>query len=570
MSQYTGDNSSYPDAPTRDRLFTRWGQLKSERASWLAHWQEITSYLLPRNGRYFRQDRDKGWRRHNAIYDNTGTRALRTLGAGLMSGATSPARQWFRLATPDPELNSYQPVKLWLDDVTKRMQRVFQKSNTYRSLHLMYEELGAFGTGASIVLPDFEQVIHHYPLTTGEYCISTDAQGRVCTLYREFEMTVSQIVKEFGLEKCSVSVQNMYRTGNLDQWVPVIHAIEPRADRDMSKRDGKNMPFGSWYFEVGGEDGVFLREGGFMQFPAVCPRWSVVGGDIYGNSPGMEALGDIKQLQHEQLRKAQAIDYQTKPPLQVSAGMKNRDVDTLPGGITFVDGASQGIRSAFEVNLNLNYLLQDIQDVRERVRGAFYADLFLMLATQPNTRMTATEVAERHEEKLLMLGPVLERLHNELLDPLIDITFTRMVQSGMLPPAPEELQGMDLNVEFVSMLAQAQRAIGTNAVDRFVGNLGSIAQMKPDILDKFDSDQWADIYADMLGVDPSLIIADKEVAVLRQARNQAMAAKEQAAAMEQQSKTVRNMAASPTGNQNALTDVMNMFSGYGSPSGVEL
>ena len=570
MSQYTGDNSSYPDAPTRDRLFTRWGQLKSERASWLAHWQEITSYLLPRNGRYFRQDRDKGWRRHNAIYDNTGTRALRTLGAGLMSGATSPARQWFRLATPDPELNSYQPVKLWLDDVTKRMQRVFQKSNTYRSLHLMYEELGAFGTGASIVLPDFEQVIHHYPLTTGEYCISTDAQGRVCTLYREFEMTVSQIVKEFGLKKCSVSVQNMYSTGNLDQWVPVIHAIEPRTDRDMSKRDGKNMPFGSWYFEVGGEDGVFLREGGFMQFPAVCPRWSVVGGDIYGNSPGMEALGDIKQLQHEQLRKAQAIDYQTKPPLQVSAGMKNRDVDTLPGGITFVDGASQGIRSAFEVNLNLNYLLQDIQDVRERVRGAFYADLFLMLATQPNTRMTATEVAERHEEKLLMLGPVLERLHNELLDPLIDITFTRMVQSGMLPPAPEELQGMDLNVEFVSMLAQAQRAIGTNAVDRFVGNLGSIAQMKPDILDKFDSDQWADIYADMLGVDPSLIIADKEVAVLRQARNQAMAAKEQAAAMEQQSKTVRNMAAAPTGNQNALTDVMNMFSGYGSPSGVEL
>jgi hypothetical protein len=570
MSQYTGDNSSYPDAPTRDRLFTRWGQLKSERASWLAHWQEITSYLLPRNGRYFRQDRDKGWRRHNAIYDNTGTRALRTLGAGLMSGATSPARQWFRLATPDPELNSYQPVKLWLDDVTKRMQRVFQKSNTYRSLHLMYEELGAFGTAASIVLPDFDQVIHHYPLTTGEYCISTDAQGRVCTLYREFEMTVSQIVKEFGLKKCSVSVQNMYSTGNLDQWVPVIHAIEPRADRDMSKRDGKNMPYGSWYFEVGGEDGVFLRESGFMHFPAVCPRWSVVGGDIYGNSPGMEALGDIKQLQHEQLRKAQAIDYQTKPPLQVSAGMKNRDVDTLPGGITFVDGASQGIRSAFEVNLNLNYLLQDIQDVRERVRGAFYADLFLMLATQPNTRMTATEVAERHEEKLLMLGPVLERLHNELLDPLVDITFQRMVQSGMLPPAPEELQGMDLNVEFVSMLAQAQRAIGTNAVDRFVGNLGSIAQMKPDILDKFDSDQWADIYADMLGVDPSLIIADKEVAVVRQARNQAMAAKEQAAAMEQQSKTVRNMAAAPTGNQNALTDVMNMFSGYGSPSGVEL
>lgn len=570
MSQYTGDASSYPNAPTRDRLFTRWGQLKSERASWYAHWQELTSYILPRNGRYFVQDRNRGYRRHNNIYDSTGTRALRTLGAGMMSGATSPARQWFRLATPDPELNSFTPVKLWLDDVTKRMQRVFQKSNTYNSLHQMYEELGCFGTSASIMLPDFQSVIHHYPLTCGEYCISTDAKGRVCTLYREFDMTVSQMVKEFGLENCSVSVQNMYRTGSLDQWVPIIHAIEPRADRDIGKRDSKNMPFGSWYFEVGGEDGQFLRESGFMQFPALCPRWSVVGGDIYGNSPGMEALGDIKQLQHEQLRKAQAIDYQTKPPLQVPASMKNRDVETLPGGISYYDGASNGIKTAFEVNLNLNYLLADIVDCRDRVRGSFYADLFLMLANMQNTRMTATEVAERHEEKLIMLGPVLERLHNELLSPLVDMTFTRMIEAGMVPPAPAELQGMDLNIEFVSMLAQAQRAIGTNAVDRFVGNLGAIAQMKPDILDKFDQDQWADVYADMLGVDPSLIVADKDVALLRNARNQALAAKEQAAVMQQQSQTVKNMAQAPTQGQNALTDVVNMFSGYNSPSAVEI
>ena len=570
MSEYTGDAQSYPDAPTRDKLFTRWGMLKSERASWLAHWQEITTYLLPRNGRYFRQDRDKGWRRHNNIYDNTGTRALRTLGAGMMAGATSPARQWFRLATADPELNSYQPVKLWLDDVTRRMQLVFQKSNTYRALHTMYEELGAFGTAVSVVLPDFKNVIHQYPVTCGEYCIATDFQGRVTTLYREFEVTVADLVKEFGYKNCSITVRNMYDRGTLDAWVPIIHAIEPRTDRDHKKRDDKNMAYGSWYLEVGGEDGKFLRESGFQQFPALVPRWATAGGDIYGNSPGMEALGDIKQLQHEQLRKAQAIDFQTKPPLQVPVSMKNRDVETLPGGISFVDGAGMGIKTAFEVNLNLQYLLNDIVDCRDRVRSAFYADMFLMLATQPNTRMTATEVAERHEEKLLMLGPVLERLHNELLDPLVDITFTRMIQSGIVPPAPEELQGMDLNVEFVSMLAQAQRAIGTNSVDRFVGNLGAIAQMKPDVLDKFDSDQWADIYADMLGVDPSLIIADKEVAMVRNARNQAMAAKEQVAAVEQASKATRNLAASPTDQQTALTDVMNMFSGYGSPSALEV
>ena len=333
------------------------------------------------------------------------------------------------------------------------------------------------------------------------------------------------------------------------------------------------MPWRSCYFEVGGNPDKFLRESGFKSFPALVPRWAIGGGDIYGNSPGMEALGDVKQLQHEQLRKAQAIDYKTMPPLQAPTSLKNRDVEKLPGGITFYEANNPqgGIKTMFEVNLDLNHLLMDIQDVRERVRGAFYADLFLMLANATDTRMTATEVAERHEEKLLMLGPVLERLHNELLDPLIDMTFERMVEAGLVPPPPPELQGMELNVEFVSMLAQAQRAIGTNSVDRFVGNLGSVAQFKPDVLDKFDADQWADSYSDMLGVDPKLIIANDQVALIRTERAKAQAAQAQAEMLKQQSETTRNLAAAQTGNDtNALMDIMNLYSGYGSPSAVEV
>jgi hypothetical protein len=566
MSQFTSDAGSHPKAPERDKLFTRWGQLKSERASWWAHWQEITTYLLPRNGRYFRQDRDKGWRRHNNIYDNTGTRALRVLGAGMMAGATSPARPWFRLGTADPDLNNYMPVKLWLDDVQKRMGMVFQRSNTYRALHGIYEELGGFGTAASIILPDYKNIIHHYPVTTGEFCVAQDYQGKICTLYREFEKTVGEMVKEFGYKQCSKTVQNLYDRGSLDAWIPIIHAIEPRADRDIRKKDALNMPWASYYFEIGGDRNKYLRESGFKEFPAVVPRWATAGGDIYGNSPAMEALGDIKQLQHEQLRKAQAIDYQTMPPLQVPTSMKNRDVERLPNGITFVDANSPsgGIKSMFEVNLNLDHLLMDIQDCRERVRGAFYADLFLMLANATDTRMTATEVAERHEEKLLMLGPVLERLHNELLDPLIETTFSRMLEAGVLPPPPEEMQGMELNVEFVSMLAQAQRAIGTNGVDRFVGNLGMVAQYKPDVLDKFNADEWADAYSDMLGVDPKLIVANDQVAIVRDARNKAAAAQAQTEAMHTQSEVARNLAGAQTTEPSALTNVMDMFSGYNS------
>lgn len=548
----------------RQQLTTRWGALKTERSSWITQWAEISRYLLPYNGRYFLEDRDKGRRKFNHIYDNTGTQSLRTLGAGLMAGATSPARPWFRLQTPDPSLNAFQPVKIWLDDVSQGMHKVFQKSNTYRALHQMYEELGAFGTAACVILPDFDDVIHCYPVTAGEYCIATDAKGEVVTLYRQFEMQVSQMVKEFGLSNCSGSVQGLYANGTLDAWIPIQHSIEPRYDRDPSKKDFKNMAWGSYYFEFGGNEDKLLREGGFKRFPGVVPRWAVAGGDIYGNSPAMESLGDVKQLQHEQLRKAQGIDYQTNPPLSVPTNLKNRDIDRLPGGITFLDATSQnqGVKNLFEVNLDLQYLLADIQDVRGRIKTTFFADLFLMISNNNDPNMTATEVAARQEEKMLMLGPVLERLSNELLHPLIEITFDNMIASGVVPPPPQEMQGMQLNVELISVLAQAQRAIGTNSADRFVAQLGQIATFKPDVLDKFDSDAWADSYSDMLGVDPTLIVASDKVAMIRDARAKAQQAQQQAAVMEQQSNTAKNLGATPTAGGGNAYDQLNNLTGY--------
>jgi hypothetical protein len=257
----------------------------------------------------------------------------------------------------------------------------------------------------------------------------------------------------------------------------------------------------------------------------------------------------------------------SNPPLQVPSSLKNRDVDRLPGGITFYDpsGASSGIKSMFEVQLDLNHLLADIQDVRSRINGSFYADLFLMLANDVDTRKTATEVAQLQEEKMLMIGPVLERLHNELLSPLVDMTFDALLHGRVLPPPPPELHGQDLNIQLVSMLAQAQRAISTNGIDRFVSNLGQVAQFKPDVLDKFNADEWAEIYSDVLDVDPELIVPDEQVALVRKQRAQSQAAAQHSALMNQQADTAAKLANSPTqgGSSNALSDVMGMFSGYG-------
>lgn len=566
------------DLTRKQQYMLRKSALWTERSTWINRYREITQFLLPYSGRYFTTDRNKGDRTFNSIYDETGTFALDILTAGMMAGMTSPARPWFRLATPDRDLMEYDPVRWWLHDVTELMRDIFAKSNTYNALHSIYEELGAFATAASIIEDDFDNVIHHTVLTAGEYAIGTNDKGRVNTLAREFEMTLMQIVEKFvyngdpnskpDWSVVSPQIKNDWDgRRNLDSWRPVYHMIQPRQGRDVRKYDAKNMPFASCYFEPGKDvsDDKFLRESGYKRFPVIAPRWHVRGGDVYGSGPSFRALGSIKQLQQEQLRKGQAIDYQTKPPIQVPAERKNSSVSQLPGGVSYIpmNGQGGGVKTLFEVNLDLSHLLADINDVRGRINKSFYADLFLMIS-QDNRRTpaTATEIAERHEEKLLMLGPVLERLHNEMLSPKIDLTFARVVEAGLLPPPPPELQGVDLKVEFVSTLAQAQKMVGLGSMDRLIGTVAQIAPVVPSVLDKLDMDQVVDRYADMLGVDPSIIVADDKVAIIREERAAAQAQAAQAQAAPVMAGAARDLAAADTSGQNALTDILKQVQGY--------
>jgi hypothetical protein len=550
----------------RERKLQRKAALYNERSSWDSHWKEISEYQLPRAGRFFTSDRNKGKKRHNNIYDNTASFAIRTLSAGMMAGMTSPARPWFRLGISDKDLMESGPVKAWLHQTAELMRAIYASSNTYRALHGLYEELGVFGTAATFVLPDYDNVLHHYPMTIGEYALATDHKGNVNTVVREVDMTVQQIVEQFGLKNVSSTVKNMWDMHKHDQWVTIMHMVEPRFDRDVRKMDALNKRFSSCYFEPANDDtSKFLRESGFNRFPALTPRWQVTGNDVYGQSPGMECLGDVKQLQHEQLRKAQGIDYQTNPPLQVPSAYKDYAKARLPGGVFHVDAtaAGQGVRSAFEVNLNLQHLREDIVDVRERIRSAYYADLFLMLANDTRSGITATEVAERHEEKLLMLGPVLERLHNELLSPMIDITFDYCKEANILPPAPKELQGMDLDIEFISTLAQAQRAVAAQGMDQLLARVGNIAAVKPDIIDKINFDQIIDDTGEMFGVNPKIIVPDDEVAKMRDARAQQQAQQQMLAAAQPMVETAKSASEIDTAG---LTEVMNMYQGYGTSS----
>lgn len=546
------------------RYLERWEALKTERSSWMSHWQEISEVLIPNSGRFFLSDTNRGDKRYHRILDNTGHRALETLAGGMMAGMTSPARPWFRLTTLDPELDESYEVKDWMDKVTTTMQMILTKSNVYQALTTAYQELGAFGTSATILLDDPQNVVHCMPLTTGQFCIATDGRDRINTLYREFQMTISQVVQEFGYENCSSAVKRDFDEHLYDKWITVVNAIEPRDMRDPEKIDAKNMPYKSVYFEPAGDRGKVLRESGFENFPVLCGRWSVSGGDIYGTSPGMVALGDLHQLQLEQMSKTKAIEYQCNPPVIVPADLKDNESSIIPGGVTFVDSTAQAqmIRPAIDVNFRLDYLLQDIQDIRGRIDAAFYKDIFMMLTETGRDRMTATEVAERHEEKMLMLGPVLDRLNCEMLDPLIRLIFERMIRADMVPPLPAALQNVELNVDFISILAQAQKAVATNSIDRFTNSLGVIAQLKPEVLDKFDADYWADTYADKLGLDARLLVPGNKVALIRQQRAEQQAQAQQMEQAQQMASAAKDLSDAQQIDPMQSNEIDAMFQGY--------
>lgn len=507
----------------KEQLLKQVALLNNDRSSFEPHWRDLSDFINPRGSRFLVTDVNRNDRRNTKTVDPTATLANRTLSSGMMSGITSPARPWFKLATPDPDMMDYGPVKLWLEAVQRRMNEVYNKSNLYQSLPLLYSSLGTYSTGAMAVLEDDEDVIRTMMFPIGSYYLANSARGSVDTCYRKFTMTVRQLVMEFGMSNVSTSVKGLWESGSYETWIEVIHAVYPNIDRDTGKLDSKNKRIKSVYFEVGGDNDKLLRESGFDEFPIMAPRWEVNGEDVYGSScPGMIALGQVKALQLEQKRKSQLIDKATNPPMVGPSSLKSQRVSLLPGDVTYLDvmTGQDGLKPAYQVNPNTADLLADIQDTRQMINSAYFVDLFMMLQNINTRSMPVEAVIEMKEEKLLMLGPVLERLNDECLNPLIDRTFSIMARKNLLPPPPDVLQGMPLKIEYISVMAQAQKSIGLSSLSSTVGFIGQLAQVKPEALDKLDTDQAIDAFAEMSGVSPTVIVPQEQVNQIREERAQ--------------------------------------------------
>ena len=537
-------------------------QMRIEREGFKSYWRDLSKYILPRRSRFFISDVNKGDRRNLDIIDSTASLASRTLSSGMMTGITSPSRQWFKLSLDDDDLKEDPEVKSYLKFSEDKMRNIFLKSNLYNVLPTLYGDLGTFGTGAIFMEEDVEDVVNFTCFPIGSYMIANDRRGRVRVFFREFQMSVRQLVEKFGGElgidwsKFSQTVKDYYDRKQYETMIDVAHLVCPNTDYDSRKVESKFKKFKSVYYEKGVSGNTnhghvtmatpdrFLSEKGYDYFPVMAVRWEVAGEDTYGtNAPGMMALGDVKQLQLGEKRIAAAIEQKVKPSMVGPVSLKNAKASILPGDITYIDEreGTKGFRRLFEIDFDVRELEGKQEQIRQRISRAYYEDLFLMLANSTRRQITATEIEERHEEKLLALGPVLERINQDLLDPLIENTYLIMEKQGLLPETPEALIGRDYVIEYVSVMAQAQKLAGIGHIERMFGFVGQVAALDPGAAQKLNVEEAIDEYGKLVGVSPKIIRTEEEMDAMReeqalaQQRDQEMA---EAAAMVDAGKTL--------------------------------
>jgi hypothetical protein len=460
-----------------------------------------------------------------------------------------------------------QEVKEWLSDVVRLMRAIYNSSNLYGQASVMLGELLLFGTGCMFHVDDFQDVARFYTQTAGSYMIAQNNRLEVDTLARQFEWTVQMIVQEFGLENVSTFVKNAWDKGNYEAWAPVTHFIEPNVNSKSRPNLSINKPVSSVYYEPGNqgpEKDKFLRKSGFDSFPAYVPRWGVTGEDIYGTDcPGMTALGDTKSLQTEEKEKGKAIMKMVSPPLSGPPSLRNVPVNSLPGGLTIYSGVGgQELKSIYTIDPRLGELREDMNAITQRINQAFFVDMFLAITTmegiQPRNEL---DILSRNEERLLQLGPVLERLHGEFLEKLIDRTFNQALNAGILPPIPEVLAGQDLRIKFISSLAIAQRAVVTADLDRLLLAVTQVAQIDPSAIKKLDGQQYVDEYARAIGVPPRVVRPDDVVEEMEAAEQEQIQAQQALEMAQMGAQAAQSAAGAKTDEKNLLTDLAGSVNG---------
>ena len=488
-------------------IMARFDRLKTGRQNWETHWQEVADYMQPRKADVTKT-RSRGDKRTELIFDSSPIQAVELLAASLHGMLTNPSTPWFSLRYKDEGLDSDDEAKLWLEGVTETMYTAFNRSNFQQEIFELYHDLITFGTAAMFIEEDQTDLLKFSTRHINEIYITENDKGRIDTVYRRFKITLRAAAQQFG-EGLSEEAKRRVDKDPFDE-IDILHAVYPRQDFNPAKKDKQNMEFESVYVEY--KNGNELSVGGFVEFPFVVPRYLKASHEIYGRSPAMTALPDVKMLNEMSKTTIKAAQKQVDPPLLVPDDGFLLPVRTVPGGLNFYRSGTRDRIEPLNIGANNPLGLNMEQQRRDAIRAVFYVNQLMM---QEGPQMTATEVIQRNEEKMRLLGPVLGRLQSELLKPLIDRVFNILLRNNMLPVAPEFLSGRDVEIEYVSPLAKAQKSTELQSIMRAVEILGSLANVAP-VFDYVNFDNLVKHLADIVGVPQKILKTQSQVNAERQ------------------------------------------------------
>lgn len=546
--------------------------LRNDRLPWWNIWRDLADFYLPKRYVWLLSDKERKTNNfaNPAIIDGTGTQAARILAAGLMNGIASPSRPWFKLKLRDWQDDASHDARVWLDEVERRMRYVMGASNFYNTLAIYFLDLVVFGTSSFTIFDDADKVIHCQNHALGEYYIDVDGRGKTCCFMREFNMTVYQMVQEFGEENCSDTVREAYKDPGgtrLRESHQIRHIVELNNPADKTSVPA-SFEWRELYLDLQDADAIAgdkrraLRLKGYTERPTIITRWEISANDAYGTSPGMDALGDVKQLQHESKRKGQGIDILVQPPMLADIQLENRPFALLPRGITYVPrlDANSGARPAYQINLPLGEITADISYIQQRISNTFYNFLFNKVMNLATVR-SAREIDSIEGERLVLLGAALERFENEGLDPVVERVYGVMERAKLLPPPPPSLTNANIEIEYVSVLAQAQSAAGTASTERFLQIIGSIAGVFPEAREVPEVVDLMIDYGRDIGVPAKNIRSREDIAKIVQQANQSQQQQQQINQAEQLAKGAKVASQADVGGGNNM--LQQLLSGGG-------
>ena len=506
-------------------------------------WQDLADYFLPRSVRFLARSVNKQPAKNKKIKDSTPLIAIRNFSSGMMSGATSPATNWFKIKIRDYEYESSFEVKNWCAKIENIFRNIFNASNLYRILPSVYKQIGVFGISVFAMTSDEEALLRCGLLPIGSYRIAKNYNGEVDTICRVYMETARNLYDQFGEKNVSKNVLDAIQSDRCEELFEIVHFVEPNKDYKPNSVWAEDKAFISVYYEQDSKEEKFLSKSGFDKFPYAVFESEVNGEDVYPSEcPGVNALPDVKQLMSMVIDEGKAVKKMISPTYKGPASLKNKKMIDAPAAFIEEDENGRGLSPIYEVNPRVLEVDSIIEKLKESIKEIFYNDLFAMILNTAERSRTATEVNELKEEKMVLLSPLLQQIHNGL-NIVMDWVFDECIKLNILPEPPGEIMGANMDIEFVSTLAQAQKAVKISAMERFTTFTINLAQaLDPSLKNKLNANKIVDDYADFANISPEQIVPTHEVEKRKQKEEEAESQKQMIEQVKEGSEIIKNIA----------------------------